>query len=99
MDDRKKLMELHIILCRSLSATYDEAQRAPVIDLLKTAENLIANGVVVREKGEWELLPGGFKWRCTACGSKVSLDGSPEENGLYFCHNCGADMTGGDRRV
>ena len=47
MADREMLIELHSVLCRSLYAEYDEAQRATVIDLLKTAENLIANGVVV----------------------------------------------------
>lgn len=44
---REKLIALHSVLCRSIYAEYDEAQRAPVIDLLKTAENLIANGVVI----------------------------------------------------
>ena len=47
--EKEKLIELHRVLCRSLHAEYDEAQRAPVLDLLKTAENLIANGVTVQE--------------------------------------------------
>ena len=46
---REKLTEMQMVLCRSLYTEYDEAQRAPVIDLLKTAENLIANGVTVQK--------------------------------------------------
>lgn len=63
------------------------------------ADHLLANGVVVREKGEWEpvLNERGEQreeeifarvWRCQACGE--------EEFYGNFCHECGADMRTGE---
>ena len=57
------------------------------------AAELIANGVTVREKGEW--LVGMIKpwnmevgnWKCSVCKG-VSLQAK------NFCPNCGADMRG-----
>lgn len=68
----------------------------------RIADHLLANGVVVREKGEWVLgnvepgycTPGGNRpWVCPRCGGVMSwrLD-KPKEN---FCSNCGADMRKG----
>lgn len=60
----------------------------------KAAKDFIANGVVVREKGEWwRVYEEGEGWvdicsRCKEIGDETD-----------FCPNCGADMTGGDRRV
>lgn len=59
----------------------------------KIADHLIANGVVVREKGEWKRVYEeceGWVDRCSQC--KVIGDGSP------FCPNCGADMRGNDKK-
>ena len=40
-------------------------------------------------------LEGTFK--CSACGELWSLiDGTPQDNGMNFCPNCGADMRGKD---
>ena len=46
---REKLIEMNKVLCNSLHCNYDEFQCAMTIDTLKTAENLIANGVTVQE--------------------------------------------------
>ena len=78
-------------------AQADMCQNGPIVD------HLLANGVVVREKGEWVLgrvepgycTPGGNRpWICPKCGSVISwrLD-KPTEN---FCPNCGADMRKGE---
>lgn len=59
------------------------------------ADYLIANGVVVREKGEWEpvLNKRGEQreeevfarvWRCPVCGEEQFYGN--------FCYECGADM-------
>ena len=32
----------------------------------------------------------GSKWQCTGCKVLMSIDGTPQENLLYYCPNCGA---------
>ena len=61
------------------------------------ADHLLANGVVVREKGEWtehqhtsyddmrEEDVIWFTYACSVCGGEVMSD-------YDFCPNCGADM-------
>lgn len=56
-------------------------------------DHLIANGVTVQKRGNWEKY--GYKWKCNNCLEKINIDGTPEENGLYYCPNCGADMRAG----
>lgn len=60
------------------------------------ADHLIANGVVVREKGEWEIIRDDYDnelMRCPYCreefydGENDTVDHTPN-----FCPNCGADM-------
>ena len=36
----------------------------------------------------------GRKWQCTNCKVLMSIDGTPTENLLNYCPNCGADMRG-----
>ena len=38
----------------------------------------------------------GCKWQCTYCKVLMSIDGSPKENLLNYCPNCGAKMDGWD---
>lgn len=42
--------------------------------------------------GRW--IKYGYKWKCSECDGKINIDGTPEENNLYYCPNCGADMRG-----
>jgi rubrerythrin len=51
------------------------------------ADILIANGVTVRKKGDWEFCHHYHS--CSECGHIVGLISS-----LNFCPNCGADMRG-----
>ena len=37
----------------------------------------------------------GCKWQCTNCKVLMSIDGTPKENLLNYCPNCGAMMEGG----
>ena len=61
------------------------------------ADLMIANGVVVREKGEWEYHGQvDSVFYCSKC--KLNVSGF-EKRWLNFCPNCGADMTGGERNV
>lgn len=50
-----------------------------------------ANVMEVRHE-RWE--KHGSKWQCTGCKVLMSLDGTPQENLLYYCPNCGAYMMG-----
>ena len=34
----------------------------------------------------------GSKWQCTGCKVLMSIDGTPQENLLYYCPFCGAKM-------
>lgn len=48
-----------------------------------------------RKKGRWEDFSDDNSYRCTACGEIWALyDGTPEENNMNYCPNCGADMRG-----
>ena len=41
-------------------------------------------------RGRWE--KHGSKWQCTGCKVLMSIDGTPQENLLYYCPSCGALM-------
>ena len=42
--------------------------------------------------GKWELAEDG--WYCSACKLYPPFDCDPEEKGIPYCPNCGADMRG-----
>lgn len=48
-----------------------------------------ADVALVRHE-RWE--KHGSKWQCTGCKVLMSIDGTPQENLLYYCPNCGASM-------
>lgn len=51
-----------------------------------------------RKKGHWVSTDDGWDGEyfvCSECGCPWTLiEGSPEDNGMNFCPNCGADMRG-----
>ena len=57
------------------------------IDLL---DSIPAADVVEVRHERWE--KHGSKWQCTGCKVLMSIDGTPQENLLYYCPNCGALM-------
>lgn len=57
------------------------------VDKIKSI--LAADVAAVRHK-RWE--KHGSKWQCTGCKVLMSIDGTPQENLLYYCLNCGAKM-------
>ena len=81
--------------------------REKLIDMLESVEHarrlypdlyvdmLIANGVVVREKGEWvEHYNEGYEmwfYDCPFCDDGYSMK-QRDKSKPNFCHNCGADM-------
>lgn len=105
MTDREKLIELiyegkmkRIDICANnedCSLCARDADGEYCCDGV-VADHLIANGVVVREKGEWE------GTRCSRCGGSymdyADADSYPAigEPKPDFCPNCGADMRKGE---
>lgn len=85
MTDREKLVEL-LVNNPHLDVLYGE-------EYADAADQLIANGVTIREPGEWInqsfTLNGGtvHLYVCSKCGCEKGY----EEN---FCPDCGAPMKG-----
>lgn len=90
-------------LIELLSSIQDEgrAYGADVTAILSNsqiADYLIANGVTVREKGEWEIRIDDYDCEyamCSVCCS-VFYDGENDTFDIRpnFCPDCGADMRG-----
>jgi hypothetical protein len=82
MTDREKLIALVTAALCNQSAE-------------EVADHLLANGVVVREKGEWvfeEVYPGVVSlngYLCSKCRKNTAKK-------TDFCPNCGADMRKGE---
>ena len=48
-----------------------------------------------RKEGQWKDFDYDNSYSCTSCGEIWTLnDGTPEENNMNYCPNCGADMRG-----
>ena len=67
---------------------YDRA----FIDGMREVLVLIADEptIEVVKHGKWEKC--GYKWECSVCKARINIDGTPKENNLWFCSNCGAKM-------
>ena len=79
----------------AIDAVLDVYYNTPDIDLsggrLEAAIlNIPAADVAPVRHGRWE--KHGSKWQCTGCKVLMSIDGTPQENLLYYCPNCGALM-------
>ena len=65
------------------------------------ADYLIANGVVIREKGEWEIYWDNdylqYCHKCSKCQSNAPTKPETIHDEILtdFCPNCGSDMRGG----
>lgn len=87
MNDREKLIDL--------IASYMEFVRTATPKEMATY--LIANGVVVRERGEWlHSKRVAFAQECSVCGGVVYWDECGCRHDYDFCPNCGADMRKGE---
>ena len=100
MDDREKLIALLVeaeSLCAAIDC-YDGAVCEYDGEIggcaAFRADHLIANGVVVRERGEWRNNKDEYP-ECTRCGYMPQYD--PMIDDIYysdFCPHCGSDMRG-----
>ena len=94
MEDMEKKLAFLLATspCISLAGTYGTYARA--------VRDLTNNGVVVREKGEWEIIRDDFDnelMRCPVCREEF-YDGENDtvEHKPNFCPYCGADMRKGE---
>lgn len=59
-------------------------------------KNIPAADVVERKVGRWEyteMYYDDYAWVCSVCGETWVLnDGTPAENNMNYCPNCGASM-------
>lgn len=76
------------------------AKECPIVPvpLIDVVQNLPAADVRENVKSKWvtvEDWDGDEHYRCFACGIEWFLEaGTPNENNMNFCPNCGADMRG-----
>lgn len=82
MSDREKLIELIQAAVNGCSTYW-----AGLI-----ADHLLANGVVVRETGEWKYYRKKGIAVCTSCSFERKVDDNFGR--AVACPNCGADMRG-----
>jgi hypothetical protein len=99
MADREKLIELQRNANRAFSLDRFNCDHFGFV-----ADDLIAHGVTVRERGRWEwytdrcedLFLGcdeDYGWRCNRCKTPLEDCDDPEVHPTCnFCPNCGADM-------
>lgn len=59
-------------------------------DAIQCVKAIPAADVVEVRHERWE--EHGSKWQCTGCKVLMSIDGTPQENMLYYCPQCGAKM-------
>ena len=60
------------------------------------ADHLLANGVVVREKGEWLWSEENECWVCSKCELSALNNYRGNSTESNFCPTCGADMRKGE---
>ena len=64
-----------------------------VIDNQPTIEPERKKGTWIEQDDSWD----GVYYECSACGEPWTLiDGTPWDNGMKFCPNCGAEMRDDD---
>lgn len=94
MSDREKLARI-LFNSPNLSTLYNSFD-----EFEEAADHLIANSVVVREKGDW--IEDGYygnPFVCSYCGHEGCYSGNYDDKDYYytnFCPNCGADMRKGE---
>ena len=59
-------------------------------DTIQCVKAIPAADVVEVRHERWE--KHGSQWQCTGCKVLMSIDGTPQENLLYYCPNCGSRM-------
>ena len=85
----KEYIEREAVIKAIMSEPPDAHYPQWYVDKIKS---IPAADVVEARHERWE--KHGSKWQCTGCKVLMSIDGTPQENLLYYCPNCGAKMDG-----
>lgn len=74
----------------------DRKCQAICLDMLGTIDAQPTIDAVPVVHGEWkEWDDGDNTWSCSVCGNPfVLIDGTPSDNEMNYCPNCGARMDG-----
>ena len=93
-----RLIDADALLAKGFPTVYHTEFCTPVIDVADIERMPTIDAVPVVH-GEWVETEMGFNdyaWVCTVCGEPWVLNaGTPSENNMNYCPNCGAKMDGG----
>ena len=94
MTEREKLAEMLMqeIFSGAIIGTNDDIKHIRE-GLVRVADHLLVNGVVVREKGTWKDADDGDGIVCPVCKEDFCVLIYETER-FNFCPHCGADMRG-----
>ena len=95
----KRVRELEALLARAvdalnevvkLSAMHEKPFEIATLAIGEMSAITQVDGVAATEPCYWKF--GAFSWH-TGCGTEWMLnDGTPEQNGMHFCHSCGKTL-------
>lgn len=102
--EKLKQRLIEIVQAATVEMNYCTSDGIPVVttekhivderEVLPLVNHLIANGVTIRERGEWLLIFNDS--RCSVCGyENNACKVTRVRDDSRFCPNCGADMRGG----
>lgn len=80
--------------------SFEEIDNAPTVDktdVISYIDGLIDGAEAVRPHGKWiyKQVYDYEYWECSHCGEPwTTIEGTPQDNFMNFCPNCGADMRG-----
>lgn len=77
---------------------YEHLDDVHIAGAMNAIDEMPAADVAPVRHGYWIEQYEESLYSCSACGTEwVTIEGTPEENGMDFCPNCGAKMDGKER--
>ena len=93
----RRIKEIHCAECDSYNGV--RCRACWVDDTLDYIDSEPPADVAPVRHGRWEEWDDGFGgtyYHCSVCGEDwCTIDGTPAENGMRYCPQCGARMDGG----
>ena len=96
--DRDELRKDFCNMCEAMQPEMIDCEKKGCMSMQIIDEQPTVDAEPAR-RGRWETredYDGDVIYRCSACGEEWTLiAGTPKENNMYYCPNCGARMNGG----